>query len=62
MSNVMHKDEAHKIIDRLPAGATWDDLMHQIYVRETIEKGLADESAGRTTEVRDVRAKYGLPA
>ncbi len=61
MSRVMQKEEAHKLIDRLPEKATWDDLMHEIYVREAIEMGLADSKAGRTKDVKKVRAKYGLP-
>ena len=61
MPAVMTKDEAHKLVDRLPSQATWDDLMHEIYVREVVECGLADSRAGRTTEVREVRARYGLP-
>jgi len=61
MATVMEKSEAHKLIDRLPDNATWDDLMHEIYVREAIERGLADSLAGRTTGVREVRSKYGLP-
>ncbi len=61
MSRVMQKEEAHKLIDRLPEKATWDDLMHEIYVREAIEMGLADSKAGRTKDVKEVRAKYGLP-
>jgi predicted transcriptional regulator len=44
-----------------PRGATWDDLMREIYVRETIKRGLADRNAGRTKDVKEVRAKYGLP-
>ena len=61
MARVMLKEEAYKLIDRMPANATWDDLMHEIYVREAIEKGLADSKAGRTRDVKEVRAKYGLP-
>jgi len=54
--------EAHKLIDRLPPDATWDDLMREIYVREAIERGnMADSKAGRTRDVKEVRAKYGLP-
>ena len=49
------------MIDRLPANATWDDLMSEIYVREAIERGMADSKKGRTKEVKEVRAKYGLP-
>ena len=48
MATIMEKKEAHKIIDRRPPEATWDDLMQVIYVREAIERGLADSKAGRT--------------
>jgi len=61
MSAVMEKIEAHKIIDHLPEKATWDDLMHEIYIREVIEKGLEDSKAGRTKDVSEIRSKYGLP-
>jgi len=61
MPTAIVKEEAHKIIDQMPAGATWDDLMHEIYVREVIELGLADSKAGRTKDVKEIRAKYGLP-
>jgi len=60
MANVMQKEEAHKLIDQMPRNATWDDLMHEIYVREAIEKGMGDSKAGRTRDVKEVRAKYGL--
>jgi predicted transcriptional regulator len=61
MARVMEKEEAHRLIEKMPSNATWDDLMHEIYVRETIERGLADSKAGRVKNVREVRAKYGLP-
>jgi hypothetical protein len=60
MKTVMEKEEAHKLIDQLPQGATWDDLMHLIYVRETIELGLADSEAGRVKEVKEVRLKFNF--
>jgi hypothetical protein len=61
MPKALKKEEAHKLIDQLPPGATWDDLMHEIYVREAVERGLADSEAGLTSDVAEVRAKYGLP-
>jgi len=61
MATFMEKEEAHKLVDRMPDSATWDDLMHEIYVRETVERGLTDSRAGRTKCVKEVRAKYGLP-
>ena len=61
MSTVMEKEEAHRLIERMPKNATWDDLMREIYVREAIERGFADSRAGRGREVCEVRAQYGLP-
>ena len=55
------KDLAHELVDKLPEHSTWDDLMHEIYVRQAIEAGLADSQAGRTSDVKDVRAEFGLP-
>jgi len=61
MSIFMEKDEAHRMIDRMAPNATWDDLMREIYVREAVERGVADSKAGRTKDVKGIRAKYGLP-
>jgi predicted transcriptional regulator len=54
------KQEAHRLIEQLPETATWDDLMYEIYVRQAIEARLADSEAGRTLDVKEVRAKFGL--
>lgn len=61
MSATVIKEDAYRLIDQLPANATWDDLMREIYVREAIEKGLEDSYAGRIRDVKEVRKKYGLP-
>lgn len=61
MSSIVRKEDAHKLVDQLPPNATWDDLMHEIYVREAIEKGLDDSRSGRTKDVSEIRKKYGLP-
>ena len=57
---VFQKDEAHKLIDRMPPNAAWDNLMNEIYVREVIERGLADSNEDQTMDVKEVRAKYDL--
>ena len=54
------KEEARRLIDRLPEDITWDDLMHEIYVRQSIQAGLDDSSASKTLEVGEVRARFGL--
>ena len=60
MSTTDLKQEAQRLIEKLPANATWDDLMYEIYVRQAIEAGLADSETGRTLDVSEVRAKFGL--
>ena len=60
MSTVNVKEEAKRLIEKLPENVTWDDLMHEIYVRQAIANGLADSEAGRLTDVTEVRAKFGL--
>jgi len=54
------KEEAHRLLDRLPDQATWDDLMYRIYVRQAIEVGMKDSEEGRTVEVREVRKRFGI--
>ena len=60
MSTVNVKEEAKRLIEKLPDSMTWDDLMHEIYVRQSIENGLADSAAGRLADVNEVRSKFGL--
>jgi hypothetical protein len=60
MRTALVKEEAHKLVDKLSDDSTWDDLIDEIYVRQVIEQGLADSKAGRTVDVEEVRAKYGL--
>lgn len=54
------KDEARHLIEDLPDDASWDDLMYRIYVRQAVEAGLEDSEAGRTVDVKNVRARFGL--
>ena len=54
------KQEAQRLVEQLPENATWDDLMYEIHVRQAIEAGLADSAAGRTLDVKEVRARFGL--
>jgi hypothetical protein len=60
METTSVKEEARRLVDRLDDDATWEDLMYEIYVRQAIERGLADSDAGRTVSVEQIKAKYGL--
>ena len=61
MSATSIKEEARRLVDALPEDSTWEDLMYEIYVRETVESGLADGEARRVIEVEKVREEFCLP-
>jgi hypothetical protein len=44
------KEEAQRLIEKLPDDATWDDVMHEIYVRQA---GLADSEARIFSDIHD---------
>ena len=55
------RDEARRLVDQLTDDATWDDLLYQIYVRQSVEKGLEDCRNGRLVTSDEVRKRLGLP-
>ena len=54
------KTAAYQLIDALPQGASWDDLMYRVWVRQCIDAGLDDAEHGRIVPVDEVRQKFGL--
>jgi predicted transcriptional regulator len=54
------REEARDLIRDIPDDATWDDVMYRIYVRQAIEAGIRDSDSGRTIDVEQVRARFGL--
>jgi predicted transcriptional regulator len=42
------KQEVLRLLERLPADATLEDVQYHLYVRQKIELGLQDAEAGRT--------------
>jgi predicted transcriptional regulator len=59
------RDDAKRLIDQLPAGASWDEVAYEVYVRQAIELGIADADAGRAvdheTALARVRARIRRP-
>ena len=51
------KPDARQLVDALPDSATWDDLAYEIYVRQSIEAGLADVEAGRVVSHDEAMAR-----
>jgi hypothetical protein len=54
------KQEARSLVDRLPDDATWDDLMHEIYVRQAVQAGRADVREGKVVTTDEIRRRFGL--
>lgn len=60
MSDSTVKEEARRIVERLPEEATWKDLQYAINVRQAIEAGLKDSREGRTVPLEEARRRFGL--
>jgi plasmid stabilization system protein ParE len=60
MPNSTVKEEARRLIEKLPEDATWEDLQYEIYVRQAIEAGLKDSREGRTVPLEEARRRFGL--
>jgi predicted transcriptional regulator len=54
------KEEALKLIESLPDGATWEDLTRLMLERQLIEEGIADIEAGRVWTSDQIREKLGM--
>jgi predicted transcriptional regulator len=52
------KDEAIKMIARLPEEVSWDEIMYKIYVKRKIEEGLKAADEGRTVSHEDVKELF----
>jgi len=60
MSSTTVKNEALRLVEQLPDDATWEDIHHEIYVRQAIEAGLKDSREGRTVPLTEARRRLGL--
>ena len=51
------KDEAKKLIEKLPDSATWDDIMYELYVKKKIAAGLKAADEGRIISHEEVKKR-----
>jgi predicted transcriptional regulator len=51
------RPDVHRLIDALPASASWDDVAYEIYVRQAVDQGVADAEAGRLHSHDDAMAR-----
>ncbi|MEA1998528.1 MAG: hypothetical protein U9N61_04280 [Euryarchaeota archaeon] len=51
------KEEAKKLIDRLPDHATWDDIMYELYVKKKLAIALKAAEEGRVLSHNEVKKR-----
>jgi predicted transcriptional regulator len=49
------KEQLAFLAKSLPEKATWEDVLYEIHVLQSIEQGLADVAAGRTIPAEEAR-------
>ncbi len=52
------KEEAQKVIQKLPDEASWDDVMYEIYVRKKIDAGIHAADAGKLIPHDQVKKRF----
>jgi predicted transcriptional regulator len=51
------KEQAHRLIDELPAEATLEDLLRELSDWQALQRGLADREAGRLVPHEEAKAQ-----
>lgn len=51
------KEEAKKLIEKLPEKATWDDIMYEFYVKKKIGVAVKDAEKGRVISHEEVKKR-----
>ena len=52
------RDEAIKMIARLPEEVSWDEIIYEIYVKRKIEEGVRAADEGRTVSHEEVKRLF----
>jgi len=52
------KEEAKKLLDKLPDEISWDDIMYEMYVRNKIDKGIKAAEEGKLISHDEVKKRF----
>ena len=52
------KEEAIKLISKLPEEVTWEDIMYRLYVKRKIEAGIKAAEQGRIVSHEEVKQLF----
>jgi hypothetical protein len=53
----MIKEEAKKLIDRLPDQATWDDILYEFYVKKKLAVAMKAAEEGSVVSHKDAKKR-----
>lgn len=60
MSHPNVKESVKAVMQSLPDDVTWDEVQYRLYVRQQIERGLADSDAGRVIDTDVMRRRLEM--
>ena len=52
------KEEATKLINKLPDQATWDDIMYEFYVKKKLAVALKADEEGHVISHKEVKKRF----
>ena len=52
------KEEAKRLIERLPEHVTWDDIMYEFYVRKKIDSAIQAAEESKIIPYDDVKKRF----
>ena len=58
MQTLTIKENVKTLVDSLPDNLTYDDVMYEIYVKQKIDKGLADIKSGNVLPHEQVKKLF----
>jgi len=53
-------EKVRHLADQLPTNSTWDDVMYQVALRCSIERGLAQSETGQTIPYEEILKEFGF--
>ena len=54
------KEEARKIVERLPEDATWADLADIVFLHERLARARKDRSEGKLIPLEEIEKEFGF--
>jgi len=60
VASIPVKQQAREIVDHLPDNVTWEEVMYELELRASIERGITDADSGKLTPVHDVMREFAL--